>query len=148
MAAHLSRLLVSSSLRPVALRAGSRCFSTDTAEQTFYQMFDVEREPRPTAEAPELPPFIHHEYKAQQQGDGFHIRLYMAGVRKESVKIWVQHDELIAEGKRDKEFEDEDDTGGLIKYRMLCPPVQAFDLDSIKADLMNGILKVFVPKRD
>ncbi|KAL3645204.1 hypothetical protein CASFOL_010384 [Castilleja foliolosa] len=140
---YLSGLLRSSSHRRAAT---SRCFSTE-AVQKFYETFNVEREPSPTAEAPELPPFIHHEFKVQGQEDGFHIRLYMAGVRKENVKVWVQHDELIAEGRREKEFEDEDDTDGLIKYRMTCPPAEAYDLDAIKADMKNGILQVVVPRR-
>ncbi|GFP88244.1 26.2 kDa heat shock protein mitochondrial [Phtheirospermum japonicum] len=147
---HLSRLLLSSSLRPVCpvtLRSASRCFSTN-AEQSFYDQFDVEREPSPTSEDPDLPPFIHHEYKAQSQGDGFHIRLYMAGVSKGNVKVWIEHDELIAEGKREKDYEDEDDTNALIRYRMSRPPTEVFNLDAIKAEIKNGILKVFVPRKD
>ncbi|KAL3645203.1 hypothetical protein CASFOL_010383 [Castilleja foliolosa] len=137
------RLLRSGFLRRATT---SRCFSSKS-EQTFYETFNVEREPSPTAEAPELDPFIHHEFKVQGQKDSFNIRLYMAGVGKESVKVWVQQDELIAEGRREKEFEDEADTVGLIKYRMTCPPNDVFDLDAIKAVMKNGILQVLVPKR-
>ncbi|GFQ04695.1 26.2 kDa heat shock protein mitochondrial [Phtheirospermum japonicum] len=72
----------------------------------------------------------------------------MAGVGKGNVKLWIEGGELIAEGIKDKNFDHQDDTNTVMRYRMLAPPDEVFNLDAIKADIKNGMLKVFVPRRN
>ncbi|GFP88247.1 26.2 kDa heat shock protein mitochondrial [Phtheirospermum japonicum] len=135
------RLFSSGYLRPVTQPAASRCFSSD-AEASYCDRFYAECEPQPE----NRPPFVHFEFKVENYGDGLHLRLYMAGVGKENVKLWIEGEELIAEGIRDKNFEHQDDTNTVMRYKMLAPPNEAFNLDAIKAEINNGMLKVFVPR--
>ncbi|KAL3630213.1 hypothetical protein CASFOL_023197 [Castilleja foliolosa] len=154
---NLVRLVLStSSLRPVpaTLPASSRFYDTFSHGHSKYNTgegnpFYVVCGPCPTTQTPCYPP-LHHEHLVRNLRDGFHIRLYMAGVGKEGVKLWIEGDELIAEGVKDKDFDNEDDatTNTLLRYRMLCPHGDVFDLDAIKAEVKDGMMKVFVPRRD
>ncbi|GFQ04693.1 26.2 kDa heat shock protein mitochondrial [Phtheirospermum japonicum] len=72
----------------------------------------------------------------------------MGGVDKGDLKLWIEGGELIAEGIKDKNFEHQYDTNAVMRYRMLAPPDEVFDLDAIKAEIKNGMLKVFVPRRN
>ncbi|KAL3647476.1 hypothetical protein CASFOL_008444 [Castilleja foliolosa] len=142
---HLARFFLSSSPRPVppaTLSNASRSYSKyNNTEDPFYNPCYVVCEPG-------YP--LHHEYLVRNLQDGFHIRFYMAGVGKEGVKLWIEDGELIAEGVKVKDFDNEDDalTNTLLRYRMLCPDDEHFDLDAIKAEINDGMLKVFVPRRD
>ncbi|KAL3631679.1 hypothetical protein CASFOL_024663 [Castilleja foliolosa] len=86
-----------------------------------------------------------HEYKARSSADGFHLRLYMAGVGQEDAKVYFEGGDLVAEGLKKTDFEDEDDI--LMRYRVNSPPDELFDLNETKFDIKNGLMKVFVPRR-
>ncbi|KAL3647475.1 hypothetical protein CASFOL_008443 [Castilleja foliolosa] len=148
---HLARVLLSNSLRPMGpatLPAASRSYNKYNTEDPFYNPFYVVCGPCPTSQTPSFPP-LHHEYLVRNLGDGFHVRLYMPGVGKGNVKVWIEGHELIAEGIKDKDFENEDDTTNtLLRYRMLGPDDEHFNLSAIEAEINDGMLRVFVPRRD
>ncbi|KAL3647479.1 hypothetical protein CASFOL_008447 [Castilleja foliolosa] len=148
MANPLRRLLLSGLVGlsiPVALPSALRYFRTPAPSSDDDYDFYVDCGPAvKSAPAPKTP-IPAHEFKARNAPDGFHLRLYMAGVGREDVKVWYEGDDLIAEGYKEKDFEDEDDI--LMRYRVTSPPDKLFDLDATRSDIDNGLLKVFVPRR-
>ncbi|KAL3631677.1 hypothetical protein CASFOL_024661 [Castilleja foliolosa] len=128
---------------PVAIPASLRYFRTPPrfSEDEFY----VDCGPAVKSWRAPRTPVPAHEYKARLAEDGLHLRLYMAGVGQEDVEVWYEGGDLIAEGHKERDFEDEDDT--LMRYRVMSPPEQLFDLDGTKVGIRNGLLKIHVPRR-
>ncbi|GFP88242.1 heat shock 22 kDa protein mitochondrial [Phtheirospermum japonicum] len=128
--------------RPMTLPAASRrslCTNAAHSDEPFYVVCG------PCPKSQPLSPPVHHEWKARNARDGLHLRFYMPGVSQEGVKLLVLENELIAEGTK-KDFEEEDDT--VLRFRMPCPPEELFDVIAVKADLRNGMLRVFVPRNE
>ncbi|KAG8390245.1 hypothetical protein BUALT_Bualt01G0063700 [Buddleja alternifolia] len=166
----LSSNLLSSTLRP----ASSRLFSTNAVRQYDGGVRDVDVDRRPDRSL--FPPFsadvfdpfstrsslsqilnmmdqfmespvastIRRNWDAKETGDGLHLRLDMPGLGKEDVKVSVEQNTLIIRGEGKKESED-DESGRRYTSRIDLPE-RLYKSDEIKAEMKNGVLKVFVPK--
>ncbi|GFQ05976.1 26.2 kDa heat shock protein mitochondrial [Phtheirospermum japonicum] len=75
---------------------------------------------------------------------GVFLRVDMPGVGKESVKVRIEKDTVIMKGEGQKDFED--DELGPRYYFSIQLPIEQYNTDGVKANMVNGVLKVFVPK--
>lgn len=82
-------------------------------------------------------------WDVKENKDALHIKMDMPGVPKENVKVLVEENTLIIKGEVEKESEDEEPRR--FTSRLDLPP-NLYKLDSIKAEMKNGVLKVVVPK--
>lgn len=87
---------------------------------------------------------IRRGWDARESNDGLHLRLDMPGLGKEDVKVSVEQNTLIIKGEGKKEFEDEEN-GRRFSSRIDLPE-KLYKIDDIKAEMKNGVLKLFVPK--
>ncbi|KAK6121912.1 hypothetical protein DH2020_044337 [Rehmannia glutinosa] len=87
---------------------------------------------------------IRRNWDARETGDGLHLRVDMPGLGKEDVKVSVEQNTLIIKGEGKKEFED--DEGGRRYTSRIDLPERLYKTNEIKAEMKNGVLKVFVPK--
>ncbi|GFQ00151.1 26.2 kDa heat shock protein mitochondrial [Phtheirospermum japonicum] len=69
----------------------------------------------------------------------------MPGVGKENIKVRVEKDTVVMEGEGQKDFED-DEVGPRYDFRIQLVEVAQYNTDAVKVNLVNGVLKVFVPK--
>ncbi|PIA35689.1 hypothetical protein AQUCO_03500205v1 [Aquilegia coerulea] len=83
-------------------------------------------------------------WNAKEDNDGLHLRIDMPGLDKEDVKVSVEQNRLTIKGEGAKEAEDEE-SGRRYSSRIDIPP-NVYKIDQIKAEMKNGVLKVFVPK--
>ncbi|EPS60155.1 hypothetical protein M569_14650 [Genlisea aurea] len=83
-------------------------------------------------------------WDAREADDGLHLRVDMPGLGREDVKVSVEQNTLIIRGEGKKEFEDDD--GGRRYTSRVDLPERLYKTNEIKAEMKNGILKVFVPK--
>ncbi|GFQ08217.1 heat shock 22 kDa protein mitochondrial [Phtheirospermum japonicum] len=81
--------------------------------------------------------------KHKNTADALHLRLFMPGVAKEDAKVYVDNGELIAEGKKEKDFEDDEDIF-VLRVRMHLP-LDRVKVDAITSEMKNGVLKVCIP---
>ncbi|KAI3917455.1 hypothetical protein MKX01_029247 [Papaver californicum] len=72
------------------------------------------------------------------------LKIDMPGLSKEEVNVSVDQNTLSIKGEGGKESDDE---GSVRRYssRIDLPP-KVYKLDEIRAEMKNGVLKVFVPK--
>lgn len=87
---------------------------------------------------------IHRGWDAKEKKDGLHLKLDMPGLGKENVKVSVKNNTLIIKGEGQKEYED-DESGRRISSRIDLPE-KLYNINDIKAEMRNGVLKLFVPK--
>lgn len=87
---------------------------------------------------------IRRNWDARETVDGLHLRMDMPGLDKEDVKVLVEQNTLIIKGEGKKEFED--DEGGRRYTSRIDLPEKLYKTSEIKAEMKNGVLKVFVPK--
>ncbi|CAI9762350.1 unnamed protein product [Fraxinus pennsylvanica] len=87
---------------------------------------------------------IPRSWDARETEDGLHLRMDMPGLGKEEVKVSVEQNTLIIKGEEKKEFEDEE-SGRRYSSRIDLPE-KLYKTDEIKAEMKNGVLKVFIPK--
>lgn len=87
---------------------------------------------------------IRRNWDARETADGLHLRVDMPGLAKEDVKVSVEQNTLIIKGEGKKEFEG-DETGRRYASRIDLPE-KLYKANDIKAEMKNGVLKVFVPK--
>ncbi|KAK6132197.1 hypothetical protein DH2020_034055 [Rehmannia glutinosa] len=172
----LKRLLSSSlcsrslrPLRPVALPASSRFFNTNAVRDYEYDSddrdFECDRRPDPRVFSPFAGVFdlfsarsslsqkfmnspvasgIRRNWEAKETADGLHLRMDMPGLGKEDVKLTVEQSTLVIKGEGKKEFVD-DETDRRYTSRIDLPE-KLFQTNAIKAEMKNGVLKVFLPK--
>jgi HSP20 family molecular chaperone IbpA len=87
-----------------------------------------------------------------EREDGFHLFLDMPGVAKEDLVIDLKENELVVGGKADHppvegERMIEVEFGGGEYYRAFTLS-DAVDQEKIKASLVNGVLEIFMPKKE
>ncbi|KAL5703153.1 hypothetical protein ACHQM5_028282 [Ranunculus cassubicifolius] len=83
-------------------------------------------------------------WDAREEEDALHLRIDMPGLSKDEVKVSVEENTLSIKGEGGKEEGDEE---SVRRYssRIDLPP-KLYKVDAIKAEMKNGVLKVFVPK--
>ncbi|GER35045.1 heat-shock protein [Striga asiatica] len=82
--------------------------------------------------------------KTKPVDNGVHLRMYLPGVSKENVKVWVDGEKLYVKGTK-MEFED-DIQETVMSYAPLKVPENRFKAKEIKAEMKDGVLKIFVPR--
>ncbi|KAF5186996.1 Heat shock protein [Thalictrum thalictroides] len=83
-------------------------------------------------------------WNAKEDNDGLHLRIDMPGLDKEDVKVSVEQNRLTIKGEAAEETEDEESAR---RYSSRIDiPLNVYKIDQIKAEMKNGVLKVFVPK--
>ncbi|KAG8381523.1 hypothetical protein BUALT_Bualt06G0130600 [Buddleja alternifolia] len=87
---------------------------------------------------------LRRNWDAKETADGLHLRMDMPGLSKEEVKVSVEQNTLIIKGEGKKEFED-DESGRRYTSRIDLPE-RLYKTNEIKAEMKNGVLKVFLPK--
>ncbi|XP_022865097.1 heat shock 22 kDa protein, mitochondrial isoform X2 [Olea europaea var. sylvestris] len=87
---------------------------------------------------------VPRNWDARETDDGLYLRMDMPGLGKEEVKVSVEQNTLIIKGEGKKEFEDEE--GGRRYSSRIDLPEKLYKTDEIKAEMKNGVLKVFIPK--
>lgn len=87
---------------------------------------------------------LRRNWDAKETADGLHLRVDMPGLGKEDVNVSVEQNTLVIKGEGKKEFED-DEAGRRFSSRLDLPE-KTYKTDGIKAEMKNGVLKVFLPK--
>lgn len=87
---------------------------------------------------------IRRGWEAKEKEDGLHLKLDMPGLGKEDIKVSVEQNTLVIKGEGQKEYED-DESGRRISSRIDLPE-KIYKINDIKAEMKNGVLKLFVPK--
>jgi len=77
-------------------------------------------------------------WDAIEDDEAFRLRLDMPGLGKEDVKIHIEDSVLVISGERESEE--------LKCNSRVRLPGDVFDVNAIKAEMKNGVLKVTVPK--
>ncbi|KAL6581381.1 Heat shock 22 kDa protein, mitochondrial [Orobanche minor] len=87
---------------------------------------------------------IRRNWDAKETSDGLHLRVDMPGLGKEDVRVSVEQNTLTIRGEVKKESEEEE---GCRRYSSRIDlPERLYKTDDIKAEMKNGVLKVYVPK--
>ncbi|KAK4262609.1 hypothetical protein QN277_028150 [Acacia crassicarpa] len=84
-------------------------------------------------------------WDVKEDENALFLRMDMPGLDKEDVKISVEQNTLVVKGEGGKESEDEEDGVRRYSSRLDIPP-KLYKMDSIKAEMKNGVLKIKVPK--
>lgn len=84
-------------------------------------------------------------WDVREESDALYLRIDMPGLGKEDVKISVDQNTLVIRAEGDRESEDEEESGRRYSSRIDLPPT-VYNINDIKAEMKNGVLKVFVPK--
>ncbi|KAL6526930.1 Heat shock 22 kDa protein, mitochondrial [Orobanche gracilis] len=87
---------------------------------------------------------IRRNWDARETSDGLHLRVDMPGLGKEDVRVSVEQNTLTIRGEVKKESEE--DEGGRRYSSRIDLPERLYKTNDIKAEMKNGVLKVFVPK--
>ncbi|KAL3652324.1 hypothetical protein CASFOL_002005 [Castilleja foliolosa] len=87
---------------------------------------------------------IRRNWDARETSEGLHLRMDMPGLGKEDVNVSVEHNTLVIKGEGNKEFEEAE--GGRRYSSRIDLPERLYKANEIKAEMKNGVLKVFVPK--
>lgn len=87
---------------------------------------------------------IRRRWDAKEKEDGLYLKLDMPGLGKEDVKVSVEQNTLIIKGEGQMEYEDEE-SGRRVSSRIDLPD-NLYKINEIKAEMKNGVLKLFVPK--
>ncbi|PIN22012.1 Molecular chaperone (small heat-shock protein Hsp26/Hsp42) [Handroanthus impetiginosus] len=87
---------------------------------------------------------IRRNWDARETAEGLHLRMDMPGLSREDVKVSVEQNTLKIKGEGKKEFDDDD--GGRRFTSRIDLPEKLYKTNEIKAEMKNGVLKVFVPK--
>lgn len=79
--------------------------------------------------------------------DAYKLRIDMPGLTKDEVKVMVENGQLVIQGE--KKVDDKSDEGWATAQesystRLILP--ENVELDEVKAELKNGVLRVVIPK--
>ncbi|CAN6206284.1 unnamed protein product [Urochloa humidicola] len=78
---------------------------------------------------------------SSEDDDAVQLKVAMPGLGKEHVKLSLEKNILVIEGDRDPK-----DRGPARYTRRIGVPSEAFNMEEIKAEMANGVLKITVPK--
>ncbi|XP_054825699.1 small heat shock protein, chloroplastic-like isoform X2 [Prosopis cineraria] len=84
-------------------------------------------------------------WDVKEDENALFLRMDMPGLGKEDVKISVEQNTLVVKGEGAKEWDDEEDGARRYSSRLDIPP-KLYKMDSIKAEMNNGVLKIKIPK--
>ncbi|GER35044.1 heat-shock protein [Striga asiatica] len=76
--------------------------------------------------------------------DGLHMNVFLPGVKRENVKVSVNHGKLCIEGTK-KDFEEQKEETKM-KYESDEIPEDLYNTDEMTANMKDGVLKVFIPR--
>ncbi|KAL7146538.1 hypothetical protein ABFS83_06G048000 [Erythranthe nasuta] len=96
-------------------------------------------------ESPVSASAFRRNWEAKETGEGLHLRMDMPGLGKEDVKVSVEQNTLVIKGEGKKEKSEEDGSGRRYTGRIDLPE-RIYRTDGIKAEMKNGVLKVFLPR--
>ncbi|XP_057776740.1 heat shock 22 kDa protein, mitochondrial-like [Salvia miltiorrhiza] len=83
-------------------------------------------------------------WEARETEEGLQLRVDMPGLGKEDVKVSVEQNTLTIRGEGKKENEEEE--SGRRYMSRIDLPEKLYKTNEIKAEMKNGVLKVFVPR--
>lgn len=83
-------------------------------------------------------------WDVREDDDALFLRMDMPGLGKENVKVTIEQNTLIIKGEAEKEYEEEENARRFSSRLDL--PSNLYKLDSIKAEMKNGVLRVMIPK--
>ncbi|KAL5551123.1 hypothetical protein UlMin_001299 [Ulmus minor] len=83
-------------------------------------------------------------WDVKEDDEALYLRMDMPGLSKEELKVWVEQNTLVIKGEAEK-ASDEEESRRRYSSRLELPS-QLYKLDSIKAEMKNGVLKLVVPK--
>lgn len=83
-------------------------------------------------------------WDVKENEEALFLRMDMPGLDKEDVKISVEQNTLVVKGE-DKDSEDEEGGGRRFSSRLDLPP-NLYKIDSIRAEMKNGVLRLAIPK--
>ncbi|XP_073019188.1 heat shock 22 kDa protein, mitochondrial [Primulina eburnea] len=87
---------------------------------------------------------LRRNWDVRETADGLQLRVDMPGLSKEEVKVSVEQNTLIIKGEGKKESEDEET---MQRYSSRIDlPEKLYKTNEIKAEMKNGVLKIFLPK--
>ncbi|XP_027103956.1 heat shock 22 kDa protein, mitochondrial [Coffea arabica] len=87
---------------------------------------------------------VRRGWDIKETAEGLNLSLDMPGLGKEDVKVSVEQNTLIIKGEGQKESEDAE-LGRRFSSRLDLPE-KTYKTDGIKAEMKNGVLKVFIPR--
>ncbi|KAK9276711.1 hypothetical protein L1049_006247 [Liquidambar formosana] len=90
------------------------------------------------------PPLPYRPYCTKEDEEGLYMRLEMPGVGKEGMRIWVENETLLFEGK---ELKDENETIARHYSGSLSTFIASYELNETKATMKNGVLRMMIPKK-
>ncbi|KAL6541739.1 hypothetical protein OROGR_011225 [Orobanche gracilis] len=173
LASKSKRHLLSSPRRPLTVPSLSRFFKTNAAPVYDSDDRDSDEDRRPdsvlfyvldpfsTGSSLSQPPEMtfqclnfpvssaaaHKNWKSKQTADGLILRMDMPGLGKDDVKVSVEQNMLIVKGKgKNQSDESGDDEIGRSYSNRVDLSGKLYKTNAIKAEMKNGVLKVFVPK--
>ncbi|KAM7274148.1 hypothetical protein ACFE04_028812 [Oxalis oulophora] len=83
----------------------------------------------------------------KEDKNALYLRMDMPGFGKEHVKVSVEQNTLVIKGEGEKESGDEEVAQARkVSSRIKLLSTNVYQLDEIKAEMKNGVLKVVVPK--
>ncbi|GFQ07750.1 heat shock 22 kDa protein mitochondrial [Phtheirospermum japonicum] len=83
--------------------------------------------------------------ETKQSAECLHLFMDMSGLGKEDVKVSLENNTLIVKGEGKKVFHDDKNIVRGYKNKFDLPE-NVYKTNEIKAEMKNGVLKVFVPK--
>ncbi|WP_029893483.1 Hsp20/alpha crystallin family protein [Desulfohalovibrio reitneri] len=88
-----------------------------------------------------------------EREDGFHIFLDMPGVKREDLAIDLRENEVVVSAPAEYEYEKEGASliaveFGSGEYRRSFTLSEVVDRQNIQATLKNGVLELFLPRRE
>lgn len=87
---------------------------------------------------------IRRGWEAREDTDALYLRIDMPGLGKENVKVSAEQGTLVIKGEGEVEAGEEESRRRYSTRIDLAPEI--YELDSIRAEMRNGVLKVVVPK--
>ncbi|EPS71282.1 hypothetical protein M569_03477 [Genlisea aurea] len=86
---------------------------------------------------------VRRNWNVRETDDGLHLRVDMPGLGKEDVKVCIEQNTLMIRGEVKEESDEEDARRYSSRIDL---PKSLYKANEIKAEMKNGILRVFVPK--